>query len=441
MSSHDDSPLSSYEEQNKNSKNLHSRACEVMPGGDTRSVTYTNPYPTYIESASGFEMTTADNRTVIDYLNNYTQAIHGHAPEQVIDVITHRIREGNGVGSPTEDAIELAEHLVDRFPSLEQVRFSNSGTEATMNALRAAMTFTGNEKIVKAKGGYHGTHDTVEISISDNGREHVGIPLDVEHRVLSVPFNDEEELKEVLENNGNDLACFIVEPVLGAAGMIPAEQEYLETARDITEDQDVLLIFDEVMSSRISMGGAQQTYDVTPDLTALGKYIGGGLPVGAFGGRQDVMGVYHPTEGVATHSGTFNGNPATMAGGVTTLEMLDHDTIKQINNLGEQLRSRVTEVADDYSVPVQVTGAGSLFHIHFTDGPVVDAATAGSSLEEKDDNKFGHEFYLAMRREGIFMAPRGMGNISTPMSHSEVDFFVEGFDSALNSLEQRLSSQ
>ena len=425
-------PVEAYTKRTKRSQNLHQRAEKVMPGGDTRSVTFIEPYPTYVDSAHGAELTTVDDEILIDFLNNYTQAIHGHAPEPVVDAVTSRFAAGNGLGSPTEDAIELAEQLAGRIPSVEHIRFANSGTEATMNAIRAAMAYTGREKVVKVVGGYHGTHDTVEVAISGEGREHQGIPRSIKERVISVPFNDTDALKRTFETHGNDIACFIVEPVMGAAGMIPAQTEYLETARDVTDSSEAVLIFDEVMSSRLSLGGAQKKYDVVPDLTALGKFIGGGLPIGAFGGDEEVMAVFDPVHGTASHSGTFNGNPATMAGGVATPELLDRPSIEQINEHGRDIRDAISEAAADNGVAVQVTGAGSLFHIHFTDSPVTDAASAGASLEGKDEDELGREFYYAMREEGIFMAPRGMGNISTVMGDAEVETFVDAANAAFS---------
>lgn len=439
MSNRTSNPLETYTQRTERSQNLHQRAERVMPGGDTRSVTFTEPYPTYVDTARGAELTTVDDETLIDFLNNYTQAIHGHAPESVVDAVTSRFAAGNGLGSPTEDAIELAEKLVDRVPSIERIRFANSGTEATMNAIRAAMAYTGREKIVKVIGGYHGTHDTVEVAISGEKREHQAIPRSVEERVITVPFNDSEALKRTFEAHNDDIACFIVEPVMGAAGMIPAQTEFLETAQDVTDSSGALLVFDEVMSSRLSLGGAQEVYDVVPDLTALGKYIGGGLPIGAFGGDEEIMAVLDPVDGSVSHSGTFNGNPATMAGGIATLELLDESSIECLNEYGQEIRDGVSEVAAENEVAVQVTGAGSLFHIHFTDSPVTDAASAGTSLEGKEDDERGREFYFAMREEGIFMAPRGMGNISTPMEEAEVEAFVDAADTAFEHVAEKQS--
>jgi glutamate-1-semialdehyde 2,1-aminomutase len=289
------------------------------------------------------------------------------------------------------------------------------------------MAATEREHVLKIQGGYHGTHDTVEVGVEGEGREHLGIPSDVESRVHTVPFNNTEALKTTFEERGEDLACFIVEPVLGVGGMIPATTDYLSTARDLTEAYGVVLIFDEVMTFRLAEGGAQERYGVTPDLTALGKLIGGGLPVGAFGGRTDLMEGFHPEDGSVNHSGTFNANPATMAGGCATLDALDQTAINRLNEMGDQLRINLEAAAEGTDIPVQITGDGSLFQIHFTDDSIVDLAssTAGEAMEP---------LFLGMRTEGIFLAPRGMGNLSTPMGEPEINRFVEAFERVLTQL-------
>lgn len=421
-----------YTRQNTASKELFDRATGSLPGGDTRSVTHNKPFPTFISHAEGATVTTADDEELVDFLNNYTQAIHGHAPDAVVQAVCDRLRAGNGLGGPTEETIELAERITDRFPSIDRVRFANSGTEATMNAIRAAIAFTGNETILKVQGGYHGTHDVAEIGVSNRGRENVGIPQDIAERVITVPYNDRETLKELFSRHGDALAGFVLEPVMGAGGMVPARTGYLEAARDLTESTETLLLFDEVITSRLSTGGAQQQVDVSPDLTALGKYIGGGLPVGAFGGRADVMNVFHPEAGEVTHSGTFNGNPATMVGGVVTLDKLDGGAIERINGYGEEIRHRVNAIGERFEIPVQATGTGSLFQIHFTDEEVTDAASAGSN----DEEGIGHRFYLAMRNNGVFMASRGMGNVSTAMSEKETEIFITAFENALHEIDE-----
>lgn len=422
-----------YRERTTESAALHERAESSLPGGDTRSVTYVRPYPTYIERAKGTQLRTVDGEELVDFLNNYTQAIHGHAPEDVNEAITEALARDNGVGSPTPDVLDLSERLVDRFPSIDRVRLANSGTEATMNAVRAALAYTGEEGVLKVLGGYHGTHDAAEVGVSGEGRENAGIPSTTEKQVRTVAYNDTEALKETFERHGDDLACFILEPVMGAGGVVPSTDEYLQAARDLTDSHDALLIFDEVITSRLSVGGVQQRRGVIPDLTALGKYIGGGLPVGAFGGREDVMDVFHPERGAVHHSGTFNGNPATMAGGVVTLDRLDAAAIDRINRLGEEIRDRTARIAEDSDLPVRVTGEGSLFNVHFTDRDVTDFASSGTGAAEEDDRY--RAFYLSMREEGVFMAPRGMGNVSTAMSEAEVDAFVDAFERSLETVE------
>jgi glutamate-1-semialdehyde 2,1-aminomutase len=417
-----------YERTTPQSQELIKRARQVMPGGDTRSVTYYRPYPAFVESASEATVTTADGDVLIDFLNNYTQSVLGHAPEPVVEAVCERVRAGNGVAAPTEPVVKLAEQLVERVPSVEQVRFGNSGTEATMNAIRAAIGWTGNDRICKVQGGYHGTHDAVEVGVDGPGREHQGIPRVVEGRIDTVAYNDTEDLKTLFEQVGDELACFIVEPILGVGGMIPATNEYLATARDLTRTTNTVLIFDEVMSFRLAPGGAQQRRGITPDLTAFGKLIGGGLPVGAFGGRADLMEQFHPESGSIHHSGTFNGNPATMVGGVATLNILNTDTIDTLNRKGDRLRERLQQIGDESPLPVCVTGEGSLFQIHFTDEQVTDAATAtaGSDLSER--------LFWTMRSNGTFIAPRGMGNLSTPMEDVELNAVVDAFRASLPTL-------
>jgi glutamate-1-semialdehyde 2,1-aminomutase len=395
-----------------------------MPGGDTRSVTYHRPYPSFVESASGCRLVTADDETLLDFLNNYTQSVLGHAPPAVVEAVTERFARGNGVGAPTEDAVVLAERLAARVPSVEQVRFANSGTEAMMNAIRGAMAHTGEETVLKIHGGYHGTHDTVEVAVDSTGREHRGIPRDVEARVRTTPFNDVEALTDAFAAVGDKLACFILEPLMGAGGALPGDESFLRAARDLTDDHDVPLIFDEVVTFRLGYGGAQERYGVTPDLTALGKFVGGGLSVGAFGWRADIMSVFHPEDGATDHSGTFNGNPATMAGGVATLDALDEAAIAELNRLGERLRAGAREVAADHDRPLTVTGDGSMFQLHCTAGPVTDVRSATGADAFAD-------LFLAMRNRGVFLAPRGMGNLSTPMGDAEVDAFLEALDASL----------
>lgn len=419
-----------YERRTPESRRLFEEAGAVLPGGDTREVTYFDPYPTFVEEASGCTLTTADGEELVDFLNNYTAAVLGHAPPAVVEAVTERFARGNGFAAPTREATRLAERIVERTPSVESIRFANSGTEATMNAVRAAMAHTGNDHVLKLDGAFHGTHDTVLVGVTGDGRENTGIPRNVEERVSTVPFNDADALVEAFERRGDDLACFIVDPIMGNAGVIPPRDDYLETARDLTEDADALLVFDEVMTYRLAEGGAQERYGVTPDLTAFGKFIGGGLPCGAFGGSEDVMAVFDPACGSVTHSGTFNANPATMAGGVATLDALDADAVDRINALGATARDRLGAVCEDADLPAQVSGDGSFLNVHFTDEEVVDAAT--STAGHGPGGGQTERFFLALRNRGVFVARRGLVNVSTPMGDAEIDVLVDAFEAALD---------
>ena len=417
-----------YRADTEQSRVLHNRATQVIPGGDTRHTTHHEPYPSFVSEGAGCQLTTVDDTTLIDFLNNYTVNIHGHGFEPVVEAICDRYELGNSPGAPVEEFVKLAECLVDRTPSVEKVRFCNSGTEATMHAIRGAIAYTGNEKILKVQGGYHGAHDTVEIGVHGRGRENSGIPRGVERRVETVKYNDIAALHNTFEQYGDELACFIIEPVLGAGGMIPATKEYLSTARDLTESTDTPLIFDEVISYRLAEGGAQQLYDIVPDLTTLGKIIGGGLPVGAFGGRSELMSIFHPVSGSVSQSGTFSGNPATMAGGIASLEELDSATIQQLNQRGNSLRKALKDVVTDADIPVKITGVGSLFHIHFTQDSVSDADSSTNGCET------ARELFMAMRNRGIYLSPRGMGCLSTPMTTDEIDEFINSFTASIQEI-------
>lgn len=323
----------------------------------------------------------------------------------------------------------LAERLVSRIPFIEQVRFGNSWTEATMNAIRTAMAYTDEEIIPKIHGGYHGTHDTVEVAVEDDGREQAGIPRDVERRIATVPFNDVDALKTRFEHRGDEFACFILEPLMRVAGAIPPESEFLETARDLTADHEIPLIFDEVMTMRLAYGGAQERYGVTPDLTALVKFIGGGLPIGAFGDREDLMNVFHPQDGVANHSGMFNANPATVAGGVATLDALDTAAIDRLNELDDRLRRKARTVVAGHNLDITVTGDSSVFQLHRASGPVTDAESVAAETDA-----FA-ELFLKMRNSEMFITPRGMGNLSILMDDTEINEFLAALDNSLAAID------
>ena len=428
-----------YLELTPRSRSIWEEARQYLPGGDTRSSVFWEPYPIYIDHAEGCHTHDVDRVDRLDFISNMTSLILGNAYPPVVQGIQEQAARGFVYNSPNEQQVRMARLLCQRVPSVEMVRFTNSGTEATMNAIRAARALTGRVKVAKCEGGYHGTHDVVSVSIrndlgvaGDPERPNAvpsvgGLPQEVVDHVVVIPFNSTPAAREILEENAEDLAAVIMEPVLGGSGMIPADHEYLAMLREFTQKTGTVLIFDEVISFRVATGGAQEHYGVTPDLTTFGKIIGGGLPVGAFGGRRDLMELFDPTKGpVVSHAGTFNGNSMTMVAGSVTLEHLTPDVYRRLEILTERLRQGVREVCAELEVPVQVTGLGSLFGIHFVDRPVRswrDVAVVDQDLRQR--------VFLGLMNEGIFSTPSLVGCVSAVMGEEEVDTFTQAFGRVL----------
>jgi len=420
-----------YRARTPKSSQLFEAAKTVLPGGDTRSVVYFPPYPTFVERGSGCRVWDADNNEYIDFLNNYTSLIHGHAHPVIVEAVCHQVKRGTAFASPTGSQIQLAKRLQSRMPSLEQVRFCNSGSEATLMAIRAAKAFTGRNKVLKLEGGYHGLHDAAIASAAGASKgtvpdEQTGVFRGVLADIVTIPANDLEAASKVFETYPDDLAAVIVEPIMGAAGMIPLDPAFLNQLAEASCSTHSVLIFDEVITMRLAYGGAQQIYGLHPDLTTMGKLIGGGLPVGAFGGRAEIMALFDPAYAQLHHSGTFNGNPATLAAGIAALDLLTEEVIAHVNLLGERLRSRLCEVIEKYAIGAQLTGTGSLIGIHFTRGPIRnyrDAMEAPRSLLSV--------LHLLLLNRGIMTAPRGLFCTSTVMSESEIDQFVDAFEDSI----------
>ena len=431
--------LAEYQRQNPTSLSRFEQAKAVIPGGNTRLTAYFAPYPFYAVKGEGSRIYDLDGNVRLDFYNNATSLIFGHAYPPVVAAISDQASKGTAFAIPTEPEVELAQLLIARLPSVEQIRFTNSGTEGVMFAIRAARVFTGREKIAKFEGGYHGTADHVAISVTPDlgltGDPHrpmpvpasAGITQNTVDDVLILPFNDLEGTAALLTAHQDTVAAVLVEPILGSCGYVPAHPEFLHGLRDLTQRLGILLIFDEVQTFRLSAGGAQALLDIMPDLTVLGKIIGGGLPVGGVGGRSAVMAAFDASAGTPKipHAGTFNGNPVTMRAGLATLRDLEPAAFDQLNQRGSDFRIRVQTLCDRYNVPVQVTGAGSLFGIHWSADPVHDyrsAARANKSLSYK--------FFLHALNDGIFFTTRGGGCLSIPMTDTEMGAFcdvLEGF--------------
>jgi len=432
-------PAEIYRRTTPTSRALHERAVKVMPGGTTRTTTYFDPYPLYIDRGEGCRIWDVDGTERIDMLGNYTAMILGHAHPKVVEAINRQAARGTAFAAANPIEVELATLLCERVPSLDLVRFCNSGTEATMFAMRLARAFTGRPKIARIEGGYHGTHDYAEVSnhpvVSDAGPgdepiarpDSIGTPSWVLESTVILPFNNPDAAERILRQEGASVAAVILEPIIGAGGVIAATNAFLDRLRSVTLELGILLIFDEVISLRVAPGGAQQLYGVTPDLTTMGKIIGGGLPVAAFGGRADVMELLDPRrEPNLPQGGTYNGNPLGMAAGVAALKELTPDVYQELNRQGARVKDQLTEVFASHGLPAQVNGAGSLFAIHFTDIPVTDYRTKATS-----NASITHDFFLALVNHGVLMAPRAMGALSTPMGENDIQVFVDAVDTVL----------
>lgn len=379
------------------SKKLFERASHVLPGGVSYGIRSIPPYPFYIHHAKGVELYDVDGNMYTDYWVGHGALILGHAPEVVIREVEKQLPKGTHYGFSHEKEIELAERIVKYIPSAEMVRFTNSGTEANMYGTRLARAYTGRDKMLKIDGGWHGGYDSLHAYVSRPfGRlESAGLNPKTLEDTFSVPFNDLESAKKVASEN--KLACIIIEPVMGAAGFLTPEKCYLEGLREICDETDTLLIFDEVITGfRLGMGGAQEYYGVTPDLTIMGKVIGGGFPVGAFCGPVDIMELldhnkYTEPEKRSAHGGTFSGNPISMVAGCATLDALKDGVVhKHIDNLGERIRRGLREIFENNSKSASVTGVGSTFGIHFQRNEPKNAAETDKNDIEMTKSYFRH---------------------------------------------------
>lgn len=426
-----------YRESTPRSSQLFDRALKSLPGGNTRTTIYIQPYPFYFDHGNGYDIYDIDGNARIDFLNNYTSLILGHCHPAVVAAVQRQAARGMSVAAPTELEIELAEELKRRLASIERIRFTNSGTEATMLALRAARAFTGRAKIAKFDVGYHGSHDYVALNTSTIGTEKPGfattadgIPSVIAETVITLPYNDPEGVERIVNRHHHELAALIVEPVIGAGGILLPQEGFLSFLREITQRYGIVLIFDEIIAFRLSYHGAQGYFGIVPDLTTLGKIIGGGLPAGAFGGRADIMDYFDPRRAISiSHGGTFNGNPSAMVAGLATLHEMTPEAYTRLNDLGAELKIKLEALFASLNVPAQVNQIGSLFNLHFSDAPVTDYATISIT-----NRQLLRGLYLAALNNGIVFTPRGMGCLSTPMTSTQIDHFVEAIKLGLYDL-------
>jgi glutamate-1-semialdehyde 2,1-aminomutase len=405
------------------SKVLFEKAKRLIPGGvnsPVRAGKAVGMDPPFISRASGCLLWDVDGKQYIDYVGSWGPMILGHAHPDVVSALEEAIKGGTSYGAPTQAEVEMAEAIIEMVPSIEMVRMVNSGTEATMTAIRLARGFTGREKIVKFEGCYHGHADSLLVSAGSGIATLAipgspGVPKDLARHTLSLPFNQLDAVTEAFRKFGPEIAAVIVEPIPGNMGVVLPNEGFLKGLRELTRNEGAVLIFDEVISGfRVAPGGAQEIYDILPDLTCLGKIIGGGLPVGAYGGKREIMARMAP-EGDVYQAGTLSGNPLAMAAGLVTLRELRRGNIYQeLDRKGEMLFSGLERAARAAGVGVTVNRAGSMGSLFFGDKPVTDFATARAS----NQNRFV-KYYASMLQQGIYLAPSPFEATFLSMAHGE----------------------
>lgn len=435
--------MNRYPDSHRTSQKLFECAKKVLPGGNTRTTVSIDPFPVYLERGDGCRVWDADGNVYYDCINNFTSMIHGYGLPAVLASVQSQIQVGTAFGAPTRSEIELAGILVDRLPSVELIRFTNSGTEGVMMAIKAARAFTGRPKIVKIEGAYHGSYDFAEVSLDStpanwgdcpNSTPYAkGTPQGVLDDVLVVPFNDIELLDAVLRQHGDGIAAVLIDPMPSRAGLVPARREYIDALFDSARSVGALVIFDEVIAFRLGYSGAQGIWGAAPDLTVLGKIIGGGFPVGAVGGRAEVMQVFDGTSGkpALPHGGTFTANPVTMHAGLATMKELTPAAFAHLDLIGDTMRQRIGEILRKHGLAGQCLGRGSLLRVHFTNNRISDYRSAYPGPAER---RRLDAFHKGLLSRGVLIAPHGLIALSTPMTVQDVGNILSAMDETLEEI-------
>jgi len=419
-------------------------ALRYIPGGTSKANLYMKPHPLYLRNGTGCWATDLEAVERLDCINNFTSLIHGHAFPPIVQAVEAQLSRGTNFAFSTPEELRLAKLLVERVPGLEMVRFGNSGTEAVMMAIKAARAFTGRDRIAKIEGAYHGYYDDVQVSFHseppDWGLDDApaslpssgGIPKHRIQETLVLPWNDPDAAERLITHHKSELAAVIVDPLANRMGFIPPAPGYLKHLREVTRAYGILVIFDEVISLRVGYSGAQGRYGGDPDLTAMGKIIGGGFPVGATGGKAEVMAVFDPgTKGPRILSGgTFSANPITMTAGVAALQALDRGAFARLEDMGSRLRARLNQVFRSSGQEGQVTGDGSLFRLMMVSRPLQnyrDTVEVGAAQRS-------YRLFMALLDAGIMVNDNGLGCLSTPMGEAELDRIADALEAGLSRL-------
>ena len=431
-----------------NSKIIYEKAKKAIPGGvnsPVRAFQFVDKeYPIFIKSGNGSRLYDEDGNEYVDMIGSWGPMILGHNYPQVLEIVKKELENGTSFGLPTKKEVELAELVKSCFPSIEKLRLTTSGTEAAMASVRLARAFTGKNKIVKFEGCYHGHSDSLLVKAGSGlltfaYQDSNGITEGVVKDTITLPFGDFEKLKETLESE-KDIACVIIEPIPANMGLIETKKEYLEKIREITEKEKIVLIFDEVISGfRISLGGAQKVFGITPDLTVLGKIIGGGYPVGGFGGKKEIMDLISPV-GNVYHAGTLSGNPISVAAGIETISILKKNTeiYENINTKTENLVNQINELIKKYSIPASVNHFGSLFTIFFSKEKVDTLEKAISSNDE-----FYSIYFDTMLENGIIVPPSKYEAhfISYVHNNEDMEKFLTGVEKTFEKISEKIKNE
>ena len=418
------------------SKALFERAKKILPGGVNSPVRAFEPYPFFVECAQGSKMYDADGKSYVDYCMAYGALLLGHANAEIFDAVKNQLAKGTLYGAPTEREVEFAELIGKASPCMEMLRLVNSGTEATMHAIRAARGYTGRKKIIKFEGCFHGSHDSVLVKAGSGAAtfgapNSLGVPEETTQNTIVLPYNDIEALEATFKAQGNEIAAVIVEPVLANVGLILPKRDYLGYLRKVTSTNGTVLIFDEIITGfRLALGGAQEYFNMKPDMATLGKVLGGGFPLAAFGGKKEIMQNISPV-GKVYQAGTFSGNPVSATAGFTILKILNQKKSQiypRLEKNGAELKKALTDLSATYKLPAQVYNIASLYQIFFTAKPITDYACAKNS-----DAAMFTAYFQELLKQGVFIPPSQFETcfISTAHSDDDLKFTIYAFDKAL----------